>query len=744
MSGKNQSKDPLNTELPLHRFGGRATNILRRLNVRTVGDFLDTDWDIARCPQLGAGTRAELRAQQASIGHTSETVRAWLESVPTQVLIDSDDEATSSVFVVPEEWRDLPLSVSAFGTRARSVLERCELMTWGDFLRTDFATLKCAQMGVATRKELESAQTKQCDWLRKLLSEPHTPTELEALRNRLRNEREEKTPTLPAPADVRWGQGNILDLPNVWPDVVRTIIGRDERAYDILARRYNLEGRGQYKLEELGLALGVSRERVRQIEAGAIKKLRQFLNEGQLHRRRLQIYLHPALQFEIEELKTLLQNVGFPLPDTTLWKFVTQRYEREISAQQRPFFVLLLEVLDFTPFHALPPCVPRPLAVAWLDKAQDQRVVIAAANALLRVLLNSSAPLPLFDLLIEANRALKPAKRKTDATTLRGILALLPGIEIVAEDKYQAHFAELPSHVMRIERIMSEWAVEGKMIASVQELQQEINHRHALAGFDADASDKVIRSACVASREMIGIGKSGAWTLRENADETRHIHEIIEEALLVLNRPASVDEIAAYVEPLREVAFNSIPGTLAQHHKFQRVGRGSYALRSWGLSEASVVKRKCGKEYQEQFDDALLKIFLENDVQPVPLAELVRCLSQTLHWKDVTLRARVTHSPYLKFTPLPGKRLMAHWCDETQNESAPAVRQTKRGRIQNSARHLLAAAPEKRMASTTLTALIESETGYKGPVIYNSLACMPDVKREGEPRDMSYQLLDDV
>jgi len=48
-----------------------------------------------------------------------------------------------------------------------------------------------------------------------------------------------------------------------------------KREAAVIAMRFGLEGNMQHTLEEVGKQLGVTRERVRQIEAKALRKLRR-------------------------------------------------------------------------------------------------------------------------------------------------------------------------------------------------------------------------------------------------------------------------------------------------------------------------------------------------------------------------------------------------------------------------------------------------------------------------------------
>ena len=66
-------------------------------------------------------------------------------------------------------------------------------------------------------------------------------------------------------------EGEVLNLVKMWLERL------DERSRRVLICRFGLEGREEMTLEELGNEMGLTSERIRQIQSGALKRLREIL-----------------------------------------------------------------------------------------------------------------------------------------------------------------------------------------------------------------------------------------------------------------------------------------------------------------------------------------------------------------------------------------------------------------------------------------------------------------------------------
>jgi len=84
-------------------------------------------------------------------------------------------------------------------------------------------------------------------------------------------------------ADNRTDEHEYESLQKKMQDAVKGMLGRlDDRERRIIISRYGINGVGEQTLEQLGKELGITKERVRQIESRAQEKLRRIANEQKL------------------------------------------------------------------------------------------------------------------------------------------------------------------------------------------------------------------------------------------------------------------------------------------------------------------------------------------------------------------------------------------------------------------------------------------------------------------------------
>lgn len=758
--------------LPMKLFSVRAGNVLRRLNIRSVGAFSRVDWQTIECYQLGQNTRNEMQRIQAEFNPKYVSPReltlnfgdTWSEERSADTGLRSDLFCSrleqpsvcevSNGLEMSGEWQDSSVQLLELSVRAHHVLEQSHIKVLKDFLSADFETMQMRQLGATTRAELCALQSKWRQKLRHSFTPPQKTTS------------QSHTPHFPADEQLMWvaqrdttqedtetkedsrspSRNHVLDLPRVWPLVVRELCATNERGFAILARRFGLDGCALYTLEELATAFGVSRERVRQVEASVMARLRSFLFSKKV--RGYSKFPHAAFADEIANFQNTVYGLRFPVSDAEINRIWTEHYGT-IAEPHNAYLELLCDFLEVTRVCLQRQEVGRSVQTFWLREPKDRERIVHAIREARHALEAAYLPLDSIDIAIAINRKLpKPSPEGVHPFFIERVLELCPDVQQVGQ-KYELSFEHLPSHVRHIERVMRDWAVENHFVASSAQIAQEVSRRLS-AG--ESVGEHVISSACAASTLLIAIGRNGGWSLREHAGETRLLHELIEEALRVLNRPASAQELLDWVALRRSTTLASIAGTMSQHDKFQHIGINQYVLREWGLNnDDDEPVRRTGTKYQTQFEDYLLQLFLDNDVQPIALAKLAKCIGEHFGWPDVSVRDRIGKSPCLDFEKLPNNRVSVHWRDTpkptnekvshiSNSDSLEPKRGTKRGHIQDVARRILQSSPQRSLDGPVLVKKVVRETGYASAMIYNTLSSMPDVERGGAFRQATYRL----
>jgi RNA polymerase sigma factor (sigma-70 family) len=99
---------------------------------------------------------------------------------------------------------------------------------------------------------------------------------------------------------------------NLLPEQMKGALDRlPIREAQIIRLRYGLEDGRVYTLEEVGQAIGVTRERVRQLEAQALKRLRQLLATDESQKRVFIAYVRRDASSISDQLLNHLQRAGF-------------------------------------------------------------------------------------------------------------------------------------------------------------------------------------------------------------------------------------------------------------------------------------------------------------------------------------------------------------------------------------------------------------------------------------------------
>ena len=86
-----------------------------------------------------------------------------------------------------------------------------------------------------------------------------------------------------AAADNRMDEHEYENAQKRMQEAVKGMLGRlDERERRIIISRFGISGANEQTLEQLGRELGITKERVRQIESRAQEKLRKIAGEEKL------------------------------------------------------------------------------------------------------------------------------------------------------------------------------------------------------------------------------------------------------------------------------------------------------------------------------------------------------------------------------------------------------------------------------------------------------------------------------
>ncbi len=388
--------------------------------------------------------------------------------------------------VVPRPIRDLPLQVLDLPTATREAIWRADVRTVGE-LAEALASGRLARirtLGAATVAAIAEAVGAAMKAPERYVARA-AEIELPVLLELDPGERPPNLIRLLRPlAGALWEH-----MASHWGSV---------NAYPVMRDRYGLEGGSGFALQEIGSALGVSRQRVHQIQRRALRQLQDALVGG---RPPFGVQMPAAIIAEAQALAQLLAAGGPVWRQGELFELFENRYRVNLTSESSGSLRLLLETLGLQ--RPRSPVLQEPYWY-WADKslsvAQLDRAVLAVARALRQ----DEAPRSLTELVSVASSG---ADGPLQPNYVRYAIRLNSCIEAVGEDQYQLRFECLPSHAKRACRILRERGAP----MGLTELAREINHRLVAAG-QAPRSVKSVRQQLLRDRRLVSFGR-GRWGL---------------------------------------------------------------------------------------------------------------------------------------------------------------------------------------------------------------------------------------
>ena len=330
----------------------------------------------------------------------------------------------------------------------------------------------------------------------------------------------------------------------------------DERSRHILRRRYGLEGNEAATLEAIGQELKLTRERIRQIEKDAIKKLRG-------HAR------HVQLTAAHELLTNVLNEHGSVMHEDDL---VSTLLMSSRSPEQEAAVVFILELeesfekMRHDDYHA-----------SWYLKGFDLSLLHAMVDEMEAVLQAHEKPLKEDELLakIKEREHYQKLQHFYSDKSLRNYISISRRIKInpFGHIGLSSWTSVSPRDVGDKAYLVLKNHGKPEHYGTITEL---INK----AKFDGKTAYKeTVHNELIKDQRFVLVGR-GIYALTEWGYKPGVVAEIIIEVLNKAGQPLTKDQIIDEVLKQRLVKKNTILVGLSNRKRFAKVGKDKYALAS--------------------------------------------------------------------------------------------------------------------------------------------------------------------
>jgi hypothetical protein len=465
---------------------------------------------------------------------------------------------------IPQETKSLPLGVLHLPSRSHNPLERMGITTLGDlFSLSDSELGVIPKLGTTNLRRIQDIKSQFLDSIAESGSV-----------NWFQFWKISGIEIIPHDFDEFTPENKIIgELPSIIQEILAQ--NTDERLWFILQRRLGLEGTEKLTLEELGLAFGLTRERVRQLEASALNELRGVLIEDDYKNKTY--HVHPNILKAVRRLSEMVTDrAGQATLESSLLNQIQHSFNVHPDAIKPSLYLVLnlsgLLKLDFNRGDLQP---------VWGKFGTPEARSIQNSIERLDKLMTEEHTLPLseIDILVQINKGVRKRNRLS-LDQLKKLLNLCSSIEVHKSGFYWGKFGHLVGRGNQVERVLFE---HGEPV-HITKITREINHRLTLHG-KRIVNPRNLANQMSNDNRFVPIGRSGEWGLSSWSVDTGTIVEQMKLYFIARNEPATADEIYSYVSERRPVRKGSVEAYLTFQEDFAKVDR----IR-WGLAEWSEVK----------------------------------------------------------------------------------------------------------------------------------------------------------
>ena len=335
-----------------------------------------------------------------------------------------------------------------------------------------------------------------------------------------------------------------------------------QREKDVLQSRYGTLGGGKQTLEEIGKRLGITRERVRQIENNAIVRAKQA----------------PEWKEQLSDLSSLIVKYINRHGCISSEEMIMTEFLGEDAGQDAKN--CLLFILEKFLVDQVEPVEIIHTEKAWKIKDKNLKHYEQVVSGIKNVLMKKNEPLELVDIIKELEKEI------SDEQTI--LMTELESWDSTVHSCLQVskHFKKnlFDKWGLADWRSVNPKRMRDKIYLVLLKDGQPMHYRQITERINEEVFDKkvahpaTVHNELILDKRFVLVGR-GIYALAEWGYKPGVISEVIIEAIEKAGRPLNKQEIVDEVLKSRKVKEGSISLTLSDKDLFERTESGGYILR---------------------------------------------------------------------------------------------------------------------------------------------------------------------